>query len=103
MVSSQLAADKIDVLIVDGFSNHDWKQTTYVVKTILEKSELFHVDVSTSPSTPDDIGWQSWNPKFDDFDVVMLNCNNINNKEIQSSFSSTIHAASGRNFRSGIS
>ncbi len=82
-VSSQPAADKIDVLIVDGFSNHDWKQTTYVVKTILAKSKLFHVDVSTSPSTPDDIGWQSWNPKFDDFDVVMLNCNNINNKEIR--------------------
>lgn len=82
-VFCQANTNKVDVLIVDGFSNHNWKQTTYVVKTILEESELFLVSVSTSPSTPDETGWQSWDPKFNDFDVVMLNCNNINNKEIR--------------------
>ena len=40
----------IPVLIVDGFSNHDWKQTTVVTKWILEASGLFTVHVSTIPS-----------------------------------------------------
>jgi type 1 glutamine amidotransferase len=79
----QSKTDKIEVLIVDGFSNHDWKQTSYVVKTILEESDLFHVTVSTSPSVPEDGNWKSWNPKFKKFDIVMLNCNNIHNKEIR--------------------
>lgn len=79
----QEKSDKIEVLIVDGFSNHDWKQTTLVVKKILEESELFQVSISTSPSVPEDENWLTWNPKFKDFDVVLLNCNNINNKDIK--------------------
>ncbi|MFY0652431.1 MAG: ThuA domain-containing protein [Cyclobacteriaceae bacterium] len=75
--------DKISVLIVDGFSNHDWKQTTYVVKTILERSGLFEVSVSTSPSEPEDDAWNNWNPKFKDYDVVIQNSNNIFNKKIE--------------------
>jgi len=78
----QPKSDKIDVLIVDGFSNHDWKQTSYVVKTILEKSGLFRVSVSTAPSEPENKDWNSWNPVFRNFDVVIQNTNNINNKEI---------------------
>lgn len=80
---SQAKSDKIDLLIVDGFSNHDWKQTTLVVKKILEESELFHVTVNTSPSVPEDENWKTWNPKFRKFDVVLLNCNNIKDKEIR--------------------
>lgn len=75
--------DKIQVLIVDGFSNHDWKQTTYVVKTILEKSGLFEVSVSTAPSAPNDESWKTWNPNFKKYDVVIQNSNNIQNKEIR--------------------
>src|SRR6476659_5434947 len=45
----------IPVLIIDGFSNHDWKQTTKMIRGILEESKLFKVDVSTLPSTPDSI------------------------------------------------
>jgi type 1 glutamine amidotransferase len=75
--------DKIDVLIVDGFSNHDWKQTTDVVKTILDESGLFNVSISTSPSEPEDKEWKSWKPGFKNFDVVILNANNIHNKEIR--------------------
>ena len=36
----------IPVLIVDGFSNHDWQQTTKVTKWILEESGRFKVDIS---------------------------------------------------------
>ncbi len=75
--------DKIELLIVDGFSNHDWKQTTRVLTQILEGSELFNVAVSTSPSTPDDENWKCWNPDFSKYDVVLLNCNNIGNKELK--------------------
>ncbi len=79
----QSNADKLEVLIVDGFSNHDWKQTTAVVKSILEKSRLFHVSVASSPSVPEDEQWKSWKPKFKKADVVIMNCNNIQNKEIR--------------------
>ena len=51
--ASQLTAQSkklIPVLIVDGFSNHDWKQTTIVMKWILEKSNRFRVDISTVPA-----------------------------------------------------
>jgi hypothetical protein len=43
----QSETNKIRVLIVDGFSNHDWKQTTLVVKTIVVGSSPTRV---TSPS-----------------------------------------------------
>ena len=32
----------IPVLIVDGFSNHDWKQTTVVTKWILEEQRSLY-------------------------------------------------------------
>ena len=71
------------MLIVDGFSNHDWKQTTKVVTQILEETGLFEIRVSTAPSEPEDKGWETWNPKFNDFDVVIQNTNNIQNKKIK--------------------
>ena len=55
----------LTVLIVDGFSNHDWKQTTAVTKWILEGSGLFTVSVSTIPS--DSIQRSQWAPKFSDY------------------------------------
>lgn len=79
----QAPTDKLDVLIVDGFSNHDWKQTSYVVKTILEDSGLFTVNISTAPSEPGDEKWKKWRPKFKRYDVVIQNSNNIHNKKIK--------------------
>ncbi len=43
------AADKINVLIIDGQNNHGWKLTTPVIKQFLEASGKFNVDVLTSP------------------------------------------------------
>jgi len=79
----QSGSDKIEVLIVDGFSNHDWGQTTAVIKSILEGSDLFNVAISTSPSEADDSAWQSWKPEFENYDVVLQNSNNIHNQEIR--------------------
>lgn len=75
--------DKIEVLIVDGFSNHNWQQTTRVVKAILEQTNLFRVSVSTTPSAPKDKQWSHWTPKFENYDVVIQNTNNIHNKAIR--------------------
>jgi len=69
---------KIKVLIVDGFSNHDWKQTTELIRGILEPTGLFDVHVSTSPPTNKSPGWDTWRPKFADHDVVIQTCNDIN-------------------------
>jgi hypothetical protein len=43
------SAAKIKVLIIDGQNNHNWQQTTPVLKKILEGSGRFTVDVATSP------------------------------------------------------
>jgi type 1 glutamine amidotransferase len=71
----------IPVLIVDGFSNHDWKQTSAVTKWILEASGLFTVRVSTVPS--DSIQRSLWAPEFKDYAVVIQNTNNIQNPELR--------------------
>lgn len=65
----------IRVLIVDGFSNHDWKQTTRVTQWILEGSGLFRVDVTTIPS--DSLERNAWRVDFDTYAVVIQNTNNI--------------------------
>ena len=39
----------IKILIVDGFSNHDWRQTTRVIRQILGDTRLFDIEVSTTP------------------------------------------------------
>src|ERR1700754_1766726 len=73
------AAEKkpIRVLIVDGFSNHDWKQTTWMVRHILEETGRFEVTVSTAPNTTDSLSSTSWDPAFGKYAVVIQNTNNI--------------------------
>ena len=73
---------KIRVLIVDGYSNHDWKQTTKVTKSILEESKLFTVDVTTAPETTNPDSLAMWDPEFKNYQVIIQNSNNYNNKKI---------------------
>ena len=77
------AQEKLNVLIVDGFSNHDWKQTTEMTRQILEETGLFNVSISTTPSTFDDAAWATWDPEFSAYDVVIQNTNNIQNKNMK--------------------
>lgn len=72
---------RIPVLIVDGFSNHDWKQTSAVTKWILEESGRFKVDVNTIPI--DSIQRTTWNPVFGNYAVVIQNTNNIQNTRLK--------------------
>jgi hypothetical protein len=69
---------RIRVLIVDGFSNHDWQLTSRSIRAILEPTGLFLVTVSTSPSDGTAPGWEQWRPDFAAFDVVIQTCNDIN-------------------------
>ena len=77
------AQEMISVLIVDGFSNHDWQQTTKMTKQILEESKLFNVSISTVPANALDESWEKWAPDFTLYDVVIQNTNNIHNKDLR--------------------
>jgi type 1 glutamine amidotransferase len=90
----------IRVLIVDGFSNHDWKLTTRLIRGIIEPTGLFSVAVSTAPATAAAPGWDQWRPKFSDFDVVIQNCNDIHGgpswpKPVQDDFEAFVRNGGG--------
>jgi type 1 glutamine amidotransferase len=52
-------------LVIDGMNNHDWKAGTRAIRSILEGSGRFRVDVCTYPAKPD----------FKGYDVVINNFN----------------------------
>jgi len=71
--SFALAAPDLKALIVDGQNNHDWRNTTPVLKAGLETSGRFKVDVATSPTNGQDMS--KFAPKFSDYDAVVSNYN----------------------------
>ena len=74
---------KIKALIVDGQNNHNWRGTTPVLESILEKSERFTVDVATTPTKRDKEAdaetykknMAAFKPDFAKYDVVIGNYN----------------------------
>jgi type 1 glutamine amidotransferase len=93
-------APKIKVLIVDGFSNHDWQHTTALIQAILAPTALFEVAVSTSPATAAAPGWDTWRPRFKAYDVVIQNCNDIKGgpswpREVQIAFEDFVRDGGG--------
>ena len=58
-------------LIVDGQNGHNWKNTTPVLKKLLEETGLFTVDVATSPAKGQDMS--GFKPKFAEYNVVVRN------------------------------
>lgn len=61
----------LKALIVDGQNNHDWKGTTPVLKALLEETDLFAVDVATTPSQGKPMA--SFRPDFAKYDVIVAN------------------------------
>ena len=59
------AEGKLSAVIIDGVNNHDWAAGTAAIRTILEGTGRFTVDVSTFPHLPD----------FRRYDVVINNFN----------------------------
>lgn len=96
-----LAAEpKIRVLIVDGYSNHDWQLTTALIRGILEPTELFDVSVATAPPSKGALNWETWRPKFSSYDVVIQTCNDLGGgpswpREVQSDFEAFVQNGGG--------
>lgn len=61
------------VLIVTGQNNHYWKNSTPIFKKILDDAGIFKVDVAQSPAKGEDMS--GFNPKFSDYDVIVLDYN----------------------------
>ncbi len=74
---------RVNALIVDGFSNHDWRKTTAFIASTLEETGIFSVDVTSTPSEPSAEDWGQWRPRFADYDVVILNWNNIRQTDLR--------------------
>ncbi len=70
------AAGKLAVLIIDGINNHDWQAGTRAIKSILEGTGRFNVDVSTTPpADAPSSAWDGWRPEFSNYKVVVSNFN----------------------------
>ena len=69
---------RIRVLIVDGYSNHDWEYTTLVIKSLLLHTGFCSVDVATAPLN-DSENYDKWRPDFSKYDVIVQNCNSLGN------------------------
>ena len=91
---------KLNVLLIDGQNNHNWAETSPVIKEILETTGSFKVDVCTSPKglpkkpkeksgkameawkkevsqieKENKTAWLNWRPIFKDYDVIVSNYN----------------------------
>jgi type 1 glutamine amidotransferase len=66
-----VAAPPMKALIVDGQNNHNWQETTPILKQQLEETGLFAVDVATSP--PKNADMSGFKPDFASYDVVVSN------------------------------
>jgi len=78
LVTSARAADveKIRVVIIDGQNNHNWQQTTPVLKTHLEAAGRFTVEVATAPgnkATKEEKA--AFKPDLTKYDVIVSNYN----------------------------
>ncbi|MEJ2701708.1 MAG: DUF1080 domain-containing protein, partial [Sedimentisphaerales bacterium] len=70
-LTRQRPKQMLKALIVDGQNNHDWKATTPILKSLLEETGLFAVDVATSPGKGQPM--DSFKPDFAKYDVVVSN------------------------------
>ena len=76
-LASTATEPRIRVLVIDGYSNHDWRLTTALLRGIIEPTGRFDVAVSTAPATAGDPAWGAWDPRFGDYDVVVQTCNDL--------------------------
>jgi type 1 glutamine amidotransferase len=71
------AESPLKVLIIDGYSNHDWQRNTKLIRQVLDHSGICLVEVATAPNTPDALEWSSWRPTFSKYDVLIQTCNDL--------------------------
>src|SRR5947208_3605261 len=73
MTSISWGQTAIRVLIVDGQNNHQWKETTPVLRKLLEETGLFEIEVLTSP--PHGADMSGFKPQFEKYRVILSNYN----------------------------
>lgn len=66
---------KIKVILIDGQNNHNWQQTTPVLKKLLEDSGRFTVDVATSPPKGKKEDMAKFRPELAKYQVLVSNYN----------------------------
>ena len=74
-LSADAADEKIKVLIIDGQNNHNWQQTTPVLKKVFEETGRFTVDVATSPPPGKKEEMAKFRPDLSKYQVVVSNYN----------------------------
>ncbi|MBL8818057.1 MAG: ThuA domain-containing protein [Planctomyces sp.] len=86
--------EPLKVLIVDGQNNHAvWPQTTQMMKSYLEETKLFTVDIATTKPQGTD---PDFHPEFGNYAVVLSNYNGADwPKETQKSLTDYVHAGGG--------
>lgn len=72
-VSAAAGEPAYRALLVDGQNNHNWQETSPLIKAVLEASGRFEVEVSTTPPAGGDMS--SFQPDFSKFDLVVSNYN----------------------------
>jgi len=94
LATAAQAADKLKALIVDGQNNHrNWKQTTPMIKSYLEQTGLFTVDVATTAPRGTD---PTFKPNFSKYNVVLSNYNGARwPKETEEAFVKYIQGGGG--------
>ena len=65
--------EPIKALVISGQNNHNWRVSHLAIKQILDNSGLFTTDILLTPPTGGDMS--TFNPKFSDYDVVVLDYN----------------------------
>lgn len=86
-------AATMKALIVDGQNNHNWKDTTPLLKKYLEDTGLFTVDVATTPAKGDPA---VFNPEFKKYKLVVSNYNGQDwPKETQAAFEEFVRNGGG--------
>jgi uncharacterized protein len=94
LVGVASAEEKLKALIVDGQNNHgNWPTTTKMMKSYLEDSGRFTVDVATTAPQGTD---PNFKPEFKKYDVVVSNYNGADwPKETQEAFVEYVKGGGG--------
>jgi len=71
-LAAQTRAERLPVLIIDGQNNHDWKQTTPVLRSTLEATGRFSTEVFTATNGD---AWKTGAPDFTRYRAIVLNYN----------------------------
>lgn len=71
LVTGRARAERLQVLLIEGASNHDWERRIEVLESILTRDGSFDLAVSLVPQDVMDPSWTGWLPAFADYDVVI--------------------------------